>query len=162
MSFFCVVVCFIPPHHHHPMCCLCLWSTGPPLHCSPSPVEQLPCPPHSTAANERQGWLLGNSAAQPAQDSDSEDEFGPDSFLVKTGSGTLCAPVTAAARGELVFKLLLLFSNRADGYKQKKTLFFPVHHHREQSLSQYAASGNSVNPPEERSSKAHSLILKDG
>uniref|UniRef100_A0A8C8A3B1 Teneurin-4 n=1 Tax=Oryzias sinensis TaxID=183150 RepID=A0A8C8A3B1_9TELE len=66
---------------------------GPPLHCSSSssssPVEQLPCPPPSIAANESQGRLLGNSAAQPAQDSDSEDEFGPDSFLVKTGSGTL-------------------------------------------------------------------------
>uniref|UniRef100_A0A8C8A937 Teneurin-4 n=1 Tax=Oryzias sinensis TaxID=183150 RepID=A0A8C8A937_9TELE len=75
---------------------------GPPLHCSSSssssPVEQLPCPPPSIAANESQGRLLGNSAAQPAQDSDSEDEFGPDSFLVKTGSGTLCcAPATADA-----------------------------------------------------------------
>lgn len=52
--------------------------------------------------------MLGNSAAQPAQDSDSEDEFGPNSFLVKTGSGNLYAPATAAADGELVFKLLLL------------------------------------------------------
>lgn len=93
------------------MCCLCLWSTGPPLHCSSassSPVEQLPYPPPSIAANESQGGLLGNCAAQPAQDSDSEDEFGPNSFLVKTGSGNLYAPATAAAYGELVFKLLLL------------------------------------------------------
>lgn len=100
-------VCFISP----PMCCLCLWSTGPPLHCSSassSPVEQLSYPPPSIAANERWGGLLGNSAAQPAQDSDSEDEFGPNSFLVKTGSGNLYAPATAAADGELVFKLLLL------------------------------------------------------
>ena len=52
--------------------------------------------------------MLGNCAAQPAQDSDSEDELGPNSFLVKTGSGNLFAPATAAADGELVFKLLLL------------------------------------------------------
>ncbi|KAG7217654.1 hypothetical protein INR49_021343 [Caranx melampygus] len=84
---------------------------GPPLHCSSassSPVEQLPYPPPSIAANESQGGLLGNCAAQPAQDSDSEDEFGPNSFLVKIGSGNLCAPATATADGELVFKLLLL------------------------------------------------------
>lgn len=102
-----VWVCFISP----PCVCLCLWSTGPPLHCSSassSPVEQLPYPPPSIAANESQGGLLGNSAAQPAQDSDSEDEFGPNSFLVKTGSGNLYAPATAAAEGELAFKLLLL------------------------------------------------------
>lgn len=95
--------------HSPPMCCLCLWSTGPPLHCSSSsssPVEQLPYPPPSIAANQNQGRLLGNCAAQPAQDSDSEDEFGPNSFLVKTGSGNLCA--SAAADGELVLKLLLL------------------------------------------------------
>lgn len=93
------------------MCCLCLWSAGPPLHCSSassSPVEQLHYPPPSIAANESQGGLLGNCAAQPAQDSDSEDEFGPNSFLVKTGSGNLYAPATATADGELVFKLLLL------------------------------------------------------
>lgn len=91
--------------HFPPMCCLCLWSTGPPLHCSSassSPVEQLLYPPPSIAANENQGGLLGNSAAQPAQDSDSEDEFGPNSFLVKTGSGNLYAPATATADGELV------------------------------------------------------------
>lgn len=35
--------------------------------------------------------------AQPAQDSESEDEFGPNSFLVKTGSGTLYATAAAAA-----------------------------------------------------------------
>ena len=96
--------------HYPPMCCLCLWSTGPP-HCSSassSPVEQLPYPPPSIAANQSQGGLLGNCAAQPAQDSDSEDEFGPNSFLVKTGSGNLYAPATATADGELVFKLLLL------------------------------------------------------
>lgn len=97
--------------HFPPMCCLCLWSTGPPLHCSSassSPVEQLPFPPPSIAANESKGGLLGNSAAQPAQDSDSEDEFGPNSFLVKTGSGNLYAPATATADGESLFKLLLL------------------------------------------------------
>ncbi|CAB1414679.1 unnamed protein product [Pleuronectes platessa] len=75
---------------------------GPPLHCSSassSPVEQLPYPPPSIAANQCQGGLLGNCAAQPAQDSDSEDEdeFGPDSFLVQTGSGNLYAPATATA-----------------------------------------------------------------
>ncbi|KAK1900265.1 Teneurin-4 [Dissostichus eleginoides] len=71
---------------------------SPPLHCSSassSPVEQLPYPPPSIAANESQRGLLGNCAAQPAQDSDSEDEFGPNSFLVKTGSGNLYAPATA-------------------------------------------------------------------
>lgn len=101
----CAWVCFISPP-----CVVCLWSTGPPLHCSSassSPVEQLPYPPPSIAANESQGGLLGNCAAQPAQDSDSEDEFGPNSFLVKTGSGTPYAPATAAADGELVFTLLL-------------------------------------------------------
>uniref|UniRef100_A0A8C6WUG1 Teneurin-4 n=1 Tax=Neogobius melanostomus TaxID=47308 RepID=A0A8C6WUG1_9GOBI len=35
-------------------------------------------------SNQSQGGLLGNSVALPAQDSDSEDEFGPNSFLVKT------------------------------------------------------------------------------
>ena len=47
--------------------------------------------------------------AQPAQDSESEDEFGPNSFLVKTGSGTLYAP--AAADGEFGLQTI------ADGYK---------------------------------------------
>lgn len=100
-------------HFPLPMCCLCLWSTGPPLHCSSasssSPVEQLSYPPPSIAANERRAGLLGNSAAQPAQDSDSEDEFGPNSFLVKTGSGNLYAPATAAADGELVFQTTVAF-----------------------------------------------------
>ncbi|XP_072547912.1 teneurin-4 isoform X4 [Salminus brasiliensis] len=73
---------------------------GPPLHCSSasssSPVES-PYPPPSHAANESQGRLLGNSGAQPGQDSESEDEFGPSSFLVKTGSGNVYAPATATA-----------------------------------------------------------------
>lgn len=145
------------------MCCLCLWSTGPPLHCSSSsssPVEQLPCPPPSIAANDSQGRLLGNSAAQPAQDSDSEDEFGPDSFLVKTGSGTLCDPATADAHGELVFKLLLLFcSGRA--YKQKNKIMFSVHrHHEEQSLSSICSLRKFSEPAKERSSKLRASFQK--
>lgn len=91
--------------------CSVLWSTGPPLHCSSassSPVES-PFPPPSKAASESQGRLLGNSVAQPAQDSESEDEFGPNSFLVKTGSGTLYAPAAAAtADGEFGLQLLLM------------------------------------------------------
>lgn len=86
--------------------------TGLPLHCSSassSPVqhEQLPYPPPSlSAANESQGRFLGNCAAQPAplraQDSDSEEEFGPNSFLVRTGSGNIyAAAVTAATTGTL-------------------------------------------------------------
>ncbi|XP_056114737.1 teneurin-4 isoform X1 [Rhinichthys klamathensis goyatoka] len=70
---------------------------GPPLHCSSassSPVDS-PYPPPLHAANQSQGRLLGNSGAQAGRDSESEDEFGPNSFLVKTGSGNVCAPVTA-------------------------------------------------------------------
>ncbi|XP_063060855.1 teneurin-4 isoform X2 [Engraulis encrasicolus] len=73
---------------------------GQRLHCSSassSPVESPFPPPSHAAANESQGRLLGNSVAQPAQDSESEDEFGPNSFLVKTGSGTLYATAAAAA-----------------------------------------------------------------
>lgn len=103
-----VIVCFIIPHP----CVVCLWSTGPPLHCSSAssstPVEQLPFPPPTLAANESQGQLLGNCAPQQARDSDSEDEFAPGSFLVKNGSGNLYAPATGTAHGELVFKLPLL------------------------------------------------------
>lgn len=87
-----------------PLCvcvfCSALWSTGQRLHCSSassSPVESPFPPPSHAAANESQGRLLGNSVAQPAQDSESEDEFGPNSFLVKTGSGTLYATAAAAA-----------------------------------------------------------------
>ncbi|XP_077197423.1 teneurin-4 isoform X3 [Paroedura picta] len=69
--------------------------TGPPLHCSSAsstPIEQTPSPPPSPPANESQRRLLGNGAAQPAEDSDSEEEFVPNSFLVKQGSGTLSLP----------------------------------------------------------------------
>lgn len=85
-----------------PVCCLCLWSTGPPLHCSSassSPVDS-PYPPPSHAANQSQGRLLGNSGAQAGRDSESEDEFGPNSFLVKTGSGNVCGPASATLNGE--------------------------------------------------------------
>ena len=84
--------------------CLCLWSTGPPLHCSSassSSVEQGPSPPPSFEANESQGELLGNCVTQPAQESESEEEFAPNSFLVKAGSGTLYSPAPVAADGEL-------------------------------------------------------------
>ncbi|CAM4356869.1 unnamed protein product [Lepidochelys olivacea] len=69
--------------------------TGPPLHCSSAsstPIEQSPSPPPPPAANESQRRLLGNGVAQPTQDSDSEEEFVPNSFLVKSGSGNLCVP----------------------------------------------------------------------
>ncbi|KYO31859.1 hypothetical protein Y1Q_0003424 [Alligator mississippiensis] len=69
--------------------------TGPPLHCSSAsstPIEQSPSPPPSPPANESQRRLLGNGVAQPTQDSDSEEEFVPNSFLVKSGSGNLCVP----------------------------------------------------------------------
>nr|XP_056714069.1 teneurin-4 [Euleptes europaea] len=70
--------------------------TGPPLPCSSAsstPVEQSPSPPPSPPpANESQRRLLGNGAAQPGQDSDSDEEFVPNSFLVKRGSGTLSLP----------------------------------------------------------------------
>ncbi|XP_035288814.1 teneurin-4 isoform X4 [Anguilla anguilla] len=73
---------------------------GPPLHCSSassSPVEQGLSPPPSFEANESRGGLLGNCVTQPAQDSDSEEEFAPNSFLVKAGSGILYSPAPVAA-----------------------------------------------------------------
>uniref|UniRef100_H3C0A9 Teneurin-4 n=1 Tax=Tetraodon nigroviridis TaxID=99883 RepID=H3C0A9_TETNG len=110
---------------------------GPPLHCSSassSPVEQLPYPPPSIAANESQGGLLGNSAAQPAQDSDSEDEFGPNSFLVKTGSGNLYTPATAAAE-EGAFQ----------NHSRLRTPPLPLSHSHSPSHQHHAASINSLN-----------------
>ncbi|CAG12791.1 unnamed protein product [Tetraodon nigroviridis] len=112
-------------------------SHGPPLHCSSassSPVEQLPYPPPSIAANESQGGLLGNSAAQPAQDSDSEDEFGPNSFLVKTGSGNLYTPATAAAE-EGAFQ----------NHSRLRTPPLPLSHSHSPSHQHHAASINSLN-----------------
>lgn len=87
------------------VCGVCLWFSGPPLHCSSgssSPVAS-PYPPLAHAASESQGRLLGNSGPRADPDSESEDEFGPaSSFLVKTGSGnvSVCAPGSAAADGE--------------------------------------------------------------
>ncbi|XP_060032725.1 teneurin-4 isoform X5 [Erinaceus europaeus] len=66
--------------------------TGAPLHCSSAsstPIEQSPSPPPSPLANESQRRLLGNGVAQPTPDSDSEEEFVPSSFLVKSGSASL-------------------------------------------------------------------------
>ncbi|XP_031243268.1 teneurin-4 isoform X10 [Mastomys coucha] len=66
--------------------------TGAPLHCSSAsstPIEQSPSPPPSPPANESQRRLLGNGVAQPTPDSDSEEEFVPNSFLVKSGSASL-------------------------------------------------------------------------
>ncbi|KAG8506927.1 Teneurin-4, partial [Galemys pyrenaicus] len=63
-----------------------------PLHCSSAsstPIEQSPSPPPSPPANESQRRLLGNGVAQPTPDSDSEEEFVPNSFLVKSGSASL-------------------------------------------------------------------------
>lgn len=85
--------------------CVCVWFSGPPLHCSSgssSPVAS-PYPPPAHAASESQGRLLGNSGPRADPDSESEDDFGPaSSFLVKTGSGNVsaCAPGSAAADGE--------------------------------------------------------------
>uniref|UniRef100_A0A8C4M100 Teneurin-4 n=1 Tax=Equus asinus asinus TaxID=83772 RepID=A0A8C4M100_EQUAS len=65
---------------------------GAPLHCSSAsstPIEQSPSPPPSPPPNESQRRLLGNGVAQPTQDSDSEEEFVPNSFLVKSGSASL-------------------------------------------------------------------------
>uniref|UniRef100_A0A8C5EJK0 Teneurin-4 n=1 Tax=Gouania willdenowi TaxID=441366 RepID=A0A8C5EJK0_GOUWI len=105
---------------------------GPPLHCSSSssPVEQLPypVPPPCIAANERQRGLLGNCAAQPAQDSDSEDEFGPNSFLVRTGSGNLCDPASAAAN-----------------HSRLRTPPLPLSHSHSPNHQHHAASINSLN-----------------
>uniref|UniRef100_A0A3P8Z795 Teneurin-4 n=1 Tax=Esox lucius TaxID=8010 RepID=A0A3P8Z795_ESOLU len=70
---------------------------GRPLHCSsasssPGEPQHLSYPPPSlSAANESQGRLLGNCAAQ---DSESEEEFGPSSFLVRTGSGNVSSVAT--------------------------------------------------------------------
>nr|XP_045364910.1 teneurin-4-like isoform X2 [Camelus bactrianus]XP_045364911.1 teneurin-4-like isoform X2 [Camelus bactrianus] len=66
--------------------------TGAPLHfssASSTPIEQSPSPPPSPPANESQRRLLGNGVAQPTPDSDSEEEFVPNSFLVKSGSASL-------------------------------------------------------------------------
>uniref|UniRef100_A0A8D0CJV7 Teneurin-4 n=1 Tax=Scleropages formosus TaxID=113540 RepID=A0A8D0CJV7_SCLFO len=74
---------------------------GPPLPCSSasssSPVGPYPslAPPLPLQANESQRRLLGSRAARPQRDSDSEDEFGPNSFIVKSGSGNLCSPNSA-------------------------------------------------------------------
>ncbi|XP_040584338.1 teneurin-4 isoform X10 [Mesocricetus auratus] len=66
--------------------------TGAPLHCSSAsstPIEQSPSPPPTPPANESQRRLLGNGVAPPTPDSDSEEEFVPNSFLVKSGSASL-------------------------------------------------------------------------
>lgn len=87
---------------------VCLCPSGPPLRCSSAsstPPEQSPSPIPSPPANEGPGRLLGNGAAQPAADSDSEEEFVPNSFLVKSGSGNLCV----AADGEWLFLSLSLY-----------------------------------------------------
>lgn len=88
--------------------CLSLWPAGAPLHCSSAsstPIEQSPSPPPSPPANESQRRLLGNGVAQPTPDSDSEEEFVPNSFLVKSGSASL----GVAANGKC-FSLLLTFN----------------------------------------------------
>lgn len=82
--------------------CLSLWFAGAPLHCSSAsstPIEQSPSPPPSPPANESQRRLLGNGVAQPTPDSDSEEEFVPNSFLVKSGSASL----GVAANGKSLF-----------------------------------------------------------
>lgn len=103
LVYFISLFCVPPPFS----LCVCLWPAGPPLRCSSAsstPPEQSPSPPPSPPANEGPGRLLGNGAAQPAADSDSEEEFVPNSFLVKSGSGNLCV----AANGEWVSQSLCL------------------------------------------------------
>lgn len=100
-------------HYFFSVLCLSLWPAGAPLHCSSAsstPIEQSPSPPPSPPANESQRRLLGNGVAQPTPDSDSEEEFVPNSFLVKSGSTSL----GVAANGKcssllLTFNGLLLF-----------------------------------------------------
>lgn len=86
-------VCLKTNFHYFFFClCLSLWFAGAPLHCSSAsstPIEQSPSPPPSPPPNESQRRLLGNGVAQPTQDSDSEEEFVPNSFLVKSGSASL-------------------------------------------------------------------------
>lgn len=100
-------VCFEIDFHYFFFClCLSLWPAGAPLHCSSAsstPIEQSPSPPPSPPANESQRRLLGNGVAQPTLDSDSEEEFVPNSFLVKSGSASL----GVAANG----KCFSLFAN---------------------------------------------------
>lgn len=97
---------------------VCLRPSGPPLRCSSAsstPPEQSPSPPPSPPANDGAGRLLGNGAAQPPADSDSEEEFVPNSFLVQSGSGNLCV----AANGECDFFLpsfICTSDSRARGF----------------------------------------------
>ncbi|KAL0972663.1 hypothetical protein UPYG_G00192600 [Umbra pygmaea] len=78
---------------------------GRPLHCSstsssPGEPRQLSYPPPSlSAANESQGRLLGNCGVQ---DSESEEEFGPSSLLVRAGSGNVSS--TAGTPKDGVFQ----------------------------------------------------------
>ncbi|XP_077578270.1 teneurin-4 isoform X3 [Stigmatopora nigra] len=108
---------------------------GPPPLCSSassSPVERLPYPPPRVLANHNQGVLLGNNAAQPARDSESEDEFGPGSFLVKAGSGSLYA----ATADDAVFQ----------NHPRLRTPPLPLSHsHSPNHLQHHAASVNSLN-----------------
>lgn len=81
--------------------CLCGSQVLPcivhPLH---QPLLSSPPPrPPSPPANESQRRLLGNGVAQPTPDSDSEEEFVPNSFLVKSGSASL----GVAANGKSLF-----------------------------------------------------------
>lgn len=89
--------------------CVCL--CGPQVlpcivHLLHQPLLSSPPPrPPSPPANESQRRLLGNGVAQPTPDSDSEEEFVPNSFLVKSGSASL----GVAANGKC-FSLLLTFN----------------------------------------------------
>ncbi|XP_059502567.1 teneurin-4 isoform X6 [Stegostoma tigrinum] len=70
---------------------------GPPLPCSSAsstPVEQYLSHPPPPEVNENQRGFLSNNMTQPNQDSDSDEEFVPNSFLVKTGSGNLYVPTS--------------------------------------------------------------------
>ncbi|XP_058886964.1 teneurin-4 isoform X7 [Acipenser ruthenus] len=124
---------------------------GPPLHyssASSTPVEQSPSPPPSLEANESQRRLLGNCVAQPTQDSDSEEEFAPNSFLVRTGSGNLYAPTTTTTTdGELVFKTSVDYEDQTSTFQNHSRLRTPPLpiSHSHTTNQHHAASINSLN-----------------
>lgn len=81
---------------------------GPPLPCSTAsstPVEQYNSPPPPSEVHENQRMLLSSKMTHANPDSDSDEEFVPNSFLVKTDSGSLYVPTN----GELnVFALFIM------------------------------------------------------
>ncbi|KAM7330495.1 hypothetical protein ACRRTK_009684 [Alexandromys fortis] len=98
-----------------------------PLHCSSAsstPIEQSPSPPPSPPANESQRRLLGNGVAQPTLDSDSEEEFVPNSFLVKSGSASLGVAANGLDNG-LASQVIKSLSGLASDPPNPPTPCFP-------------------------------------